>query len=103
MVLMDMRLHGNIAIDPNSELITATEMTAGNASAAAALLAEMVPDSTTPTEPAPPEAKPASSTGCPCSSRSDDRIATLYGKEDPAFGLGVLILVLTGPADVPVR
>ena len=54
---------GHIAIDPDSELITAIEVTAGNvgdASAAAALLAEVLPVSTTPTEPAPPEAKPAS-------------------------------------------
>lgn len=105
---------GHIAVDPDSELITATEVTAGNlgdASAAAALLAEVLPSpaapaSTTPAEPAmeptsvvqePKESAPA---GVPTKMLDEPQgeIGPVEVFGDAAYGTGELLAQLEGRA-----
>jgi hypothetical protein len=71
---------GHVAEDPDSEIVTATSVTAGNtgdAQAAAGLLADILP------EPAEPDGDVAD---------GDDRQATVYG--DAAYGSGELLETL---------
>jgi Transposase DDE domain/Transposase domain (DUF772) len=101
---------GHVAIDPDSEIITATEVTAGNAadaSAAAALLAEALPPLAAP--PAPPaghateaqdmgttEALPEEPTKMVGGQPSQAALVEVYG--DAAYGTGGLLAELEGRA-----
>lgn len=106
---------GHVAVDPDSEIITATEVTAGNvgdASAAAALLAEaLLPPEVlvdaTPTEPAQPATEPASEVqeaesvpDAPAMVLGEPKNATVpvevFG--DAAYGTGELLAQLEGRA-----
>jgi hypothetical protein len=95
---------GHVAIDPDSEIITATEVSAGNAgdaSAAAALLAEALPPLQTPAaQPAEHETTPASEVLQPrpavAAAHPVVGLVEVYG--DAAYGTGQLLAELEGRA-----
>ena len=80
---------GHVAIDPDSEIITATEVTAGNvgdAEPAADLLADDLPDSS---RPATPATEPEPGRRCGGRGRRPRRDPGVYG--DTAYGTGELL------------
>jgi hypothetical protein len=96
---------GHVAIDPDSEIITATEVSAGNAgdaSAAAALLAEALPPPETPAaQPAEPEAVTlATEVQGAAEAVAEEHpvvgLVEVYG--DAAYGTGQLLADLEGRA-----
>jgi hypothetical protein len=95
---------GHVAIDPDSEIITATEVSAGNAgdaSAAAALLAEALPPAERPAaQPAEHEATPATEVQGAAEAVPEEHpevgLVEVYG--DAAYGTGELLAELEGRA-----
>jgi hypothetical protein len=79
---------GHVAIDPDSEIITATEVTAGNAgdaSAAEALLRDVLPPAALQAEPA----QPAAATSEPPSESPPSERVEVYG--DASYGTADLV------------
>lgn len=92
---------GHVAIDPDSEIITATEVSAGNAgdaSAAAALLAEALPPPAA--QPAEQETTPATEVQGAAEAVAEEHpvvgLVEVYG--DAAYGTGQLLAELEGRA-----
>jgi len=85
---------GHVAVDPDSELITATTVTAGNvgdAAAAAGLLADDLPDPEPAGDPEPPGAEPADDQSCESEAGhgGDGGALAVYG--DSAYGAGAVL------------
>lgn len=87
---------GHVAIDPDSEIITATEVTAGNAadgSAAPALLADILEPKGAPVAAPPTPEQPSSAAGPPSDSVSQDQSVPtrveVYG--DSSYGTAELV------------